>query len=141
MTASLIIVSVLFLVPDGKKNNKSILDGEWIPIKFEYEKKEIPIADLDGMSFYFNDLTFKIIEKNDSINGILYLSASNEAKNIDFFMTDGPNAKQFAMGIYQFRGDILILAICRPKYGRPLDFTSNNYTNVIEMRRKKNTRH
>ena len=86
------------------KNNSSILDGIWIPVKQELGGKEIPKAVFEKQKLILIDSTYTLTAESTDKGVVKY----NDDK-MDIYGKEGVNAGKHFTAIYKYENDQLVI--------------------------------
>lgn len=122
---------------DAKKELKK-LEGTWQVVSMEMDGQKQPEDEAKQFKIVIKGNKYTLKRGDDTVNqGTFTIDATKKPKTIDIKPTEGDNAGQTMLGIYEQDGDTQKTCYAQPDKKRPTKFSSDNGQTLIVQKRQK----
>ncbi len=140
--ALLVLAVGLLLAADAKedtaKKELKKLEGTWQVVSMEMDGQKQSEDDAKQYKIIIKGNKYTLKMQDNAINqGTFTIDATKKPKTIDIKPTDGDNAGQTMLGIYEQDGDTQKTCYAQPGQKRPTKFSSEGGNTLIVSKRQK----
>ena len=138
----LVLAVGLLLAADAKedaaKKELKKLEGTWQVVSMEMDGQKQSEDDAKQFKVIIKENKYTLKMGDNAINqGTFTIDATKKPKTIDIKPTEGDNAGQTMLGIYEQDGDTQKTCYAQPDKKRPTKFSSDDGQTLIVQKRQK----
>jgi uncharacterized protein (TIGR03067 family) len=100
------------------------MQGRWSAAGGEQAGEAIPKEDVKTIRFVITNDSYTFTMSGHHEKGTLKLDASKKPKTVDIHITEGGDAGQTQLGIYELEGDTLKICFAQAGQERPTEFAT-----------------
>jgi len=114
------------------------IEGTWTLIAAEFNERTIPEKEIAGTKLVISADKIVFVENGKKeLTGRIVLRPDQSPKWLDVRVGSGVNEGQWSLGIYQLKGDTMMLCQRAPMRARPREFSSKEMTSLLVLKKQK----
>lgn len=123
---------------EAAKKELKKLEGTWQVVSMERDGEKQSEDDAKQFKVIIKGNKYTLKNQDNTVNqGTLTIDATKKPKTIDIKPTEGDNAGQTMLGIYEQKGDTLKTCYAQPDQKRPTKLSSEGGNTLIVSKRQK----